>query len=34
MANGSLTVVEARPDGSVVLLFANHVPPGMPTPAP
>ena len=34
LANGSITVVEARPDGSVALLFANHVPPGMPSPAP
>jgi probable phosphoglycerate mutase len=34
LANGSLTVVEARPDGTVALLFANHVAPGMPTPAP
>ena len=34
LANGSITVVEARPDGRVALLFANHVPPGMPSPAP
>jgi len=34
LANASITVVEARPDGSVALLFANHVPPGMPSPAP
>ena len=34
IANASITVVEARPDGSVALLFANHVPPGMPSPAP
>jgi len=34
LANGSITVVEARPDGSVALLFTNHVPPGMPFPAP
>ena len=34
LANASLTVVEARPDGSVELLFTNHVPPGMPSPAP
>ena len=33
LANGSITVVEARPDGSVALLLANHVPPGMPAPA-
>jgi probable phosphoglycerate mutase len=32
LANGSITVVEACPDGSVTLLFANHVPPGMPSP--
>jgi broad specificity phosphatase PhoE len=32
LANGSITVVEARPDGSVALLLANHVPPGMPSP--
>jgi broad specificity phosphatase PhoE len=34
LANGSITVVEARPDGRVTLLFANHVPPGIPSPAP
>ncbi len=34
IANASITVVEARPDGSVALLFSNHVPPGMPSPAP
>jgi len=34
LANASLTVVEARPDGGVELLFTNHVPPGMPSPAP
>jgi broad specificity phosphatase PhoE len=34
LANGSITVVEARPDGRVALLLANHVPPGMPSPAP
>ena len=34
LANGSITVVEARPDGRVALLFANHVPSGMPSPAP
>ena len=32
LANGSITVVEARPDGIVALLLANHVPPGMPSP--
>jgi probable phosphoglycerate mutase len=32
LAHGSITVVEACPDGSVTLLFANHVPPGMPSP--
>jgi broad specificity phosphatase PhoE len=34
LANASLTVVEARPDGTVALLFANHVAPGMPAAAP
>jgi ribonuclease H / adenosylcobalamin/alpha-ribazole phosphatase len=34
IANASVTVVEAHPDGTVALLFANHVAPGMPTPAP
>lgn len=34
LANASITVVEARPDGRVALLFSNHVPPGMPSPAP
>jgi probable phosphoglycerate mutase len=34
LANASLTVVEARPDGTVALLFTNHVVPGMPSPAP
>jgi len=34
LANASITVVEARPDGSVAVLFSNHVPPGMPSPAP
>ena len=34
IANASITVVEARPDGSIALLLANHVPPGIPTPAP
>lgn len=34
LANASLTVVEARPDGTVALLFTNHVAPGMPSPAP
>jgi probable phosphoglycerate mutase len=34
LANGSITAVEARPDGSMALLLANHVPPGMPSPAP
>jgi|RhiMetdeSRZDD1v2_1073273.scaffolds.fasta_scaffold414736_2 broad specificity phosphatase PhoE len=32
--HASVTVVEARPDGSVALLFSNHLPPGMPPPAP
>jgi broad specificity phosphatase PhoE len=34
LANASVTVVEARPDGTVALLFANHIAPGMPSPAP
>lgn len=34
LANASLTVVEARPDGTVALFFTNHVAPGMPSPAP
>ena len=34
IANASITVVEAGPDGHVTLLLTNHVPPGMPTPAP
>jgi probable phosphoglycerate mutase len=34
IATASITVVEARPDGSLALLFANHVPPGMPSSAP
>lgn len=34
LANASLTVVETRPDGTVVLLLTNHVAPGMPSPAP
>jgi ribonuclease H / adenosylcobalamin/alpha-ribazole phosphatase len=34
LANASFTVVEARPDGTVALLFTNHVAPGMPSPAP
>jgi ribonuclease H / adenosylcobalamin/alpha-ribazole phosphatase len=34
LANASITAVEARADGSVALLFSNHVPPGMPSPAP
>src|SRR5207247_5551557 len=32
LANGSITVVEARPDGSVALLLANPAPPRMPSP--
>jgi broad specificity phosphatase PhoE len=34
LANASVTVVEARPDGTVALLFANHIAPGMPAAAP
>jgi probable phosphoglycerate mutase len=34
LANASLTVVEARPDGTAALLFTNHVAPGMPSAAP
>jgi hypothetical protein len=34
MANGAITVVEARPDGTLALLLANHVAPGMPSAAP
>ena len=34
LANASLTVVEARPDGTVAVLLTNHVAPGMPSPAP
>jgi probable phosphoglycerate mutase len=34
LANGSITVVEARPDGSVTLLLANHVPPGVAAAVP
>jgi len=33
-AHASISVVEARPDGSVALLLSNHVPPGMPSSAP
>jgi probable phosphoglycerate mutase len=34
MANGAITVVEARPDGTLALLLANHVAPGMPSALP
>jgi ribonuclease H / adenosylcobalamin/alpha-ribazole phosphatase len=34
IANASITVVEARADGSVALLLSNHVPRGMPSQAP
>jgi probable phosphoglycerate mutase len=34
LANASLTIVEARPDGPLTLLLTNYVPPGLPSPAP
>jgi probable phosphoglycerate mutase len=34
LANASLTVVEARPDGTLALLFTNHVAPGIRAAAP